>query len=93
MNALTKFALVITSIVLPLSANAAIKSNLQDSTTLAKSDIVKLVDIEMKLSATELLESVKIEKQIVTVPMSRLFVFSNTSYSTKSAPRIVVNKP
>jgi len=93
MNALTKFALVITSIVLPLSANAALESDLQDSTTFAKSDIVKLVDTEMKLSATELVESLKTTKTIVTVPASRLFVFTSTPYSTKSAPRIVVNKP
>jgi hypothetical protein len=93
MNALTKFALVITSIALPLSANAALNSDIQETTTFTKTEVVKLVDIEMKLSASELIDSLKIEQQIVIAPASRLFVLTSAPYNNTSAPRIIVNKP
>jgi len=79
MNTLTKFALVITSIVLPLSANAALESNNQDSTTLEKNDVVNLVDKEMKLNTSELVNSLKIEK-IALIPDSYSIVLAKAQY-------------
>lgn len=82
MNTLTKFALVITSIVLPLSANAALESNNQDSTTLEKNDVVNLVDKEMKLNTSELVNSLKIEK-IALIPDSYSIVLAKAQYKNK----------
>jgi hypothetical protein len=82
MNTLTKFALVITSIVLPLSANAALESNNQDSTTFEKNDVVKLVDKEMKLNTSELVNSLKIEK-IALIPDSYSIVLAKAQYKNK----------
>jgi len=79
MNTLTKFALVITSIVLPLSANAALESNSQDSTTLEKNDVVKLVDKEMKLNTSELVNSLKLQ-EIALIPDSYSIVLAKAEY-------------
>lgn len=91
MNALTKFALVIATIALPLSANATANSALQDSTTVAKSDVEKMVKLEMKLNASELVNSIKVEAD-VTVPDYRLYAGSNL-IATKNGQRVVINKP
>ncbi|MGB1297519.1 MAG: hypothetical protein ACPG8A_04545 [Psychrobium sp.] len=91
MNALTKFALVIATIALPLSANATANSELQDSTTVAKSDVEKMVKLEMKLNASELVNSIKV-KADVTVPDYRLYAGSNL-VTIKNGQRVVINKP
>lgn len=92
MNALTKFALVITSIALPLTANAKLASDIQDSTTVSKSDVVKWVDQEMKLSALELVKDVTVVKSTFIAPAAPLFVLNDVSY-TKMGSRIAISKP
>lgn len=91
MNALTKFALVIATIALPVAANASVKSERQDFTTIAKSDVEKLVKQEIKLSASELVNSIKADAKI-TVPDYRLYT-GNNILGSKSGARIVINKP
>lgn len=93
MNTLTKFALVITSIALPLSANAAIKSNVLDSTVLKNTDVVKLMDNEMKLNTSELVHSITIESPITIAPISILneFQLNKSPYNNPNS-QVVINK-
>ena len=93
MNTLTKFALVITSIVLPLSANAALKSNVLDSTTVKNTDVVKLMESEMKLNTDELVHLITIESKIDISPVSILneFQLDDSPYNNP-ASQVVINK-
>lgn len=92
MNALTKFALVFATIALPLTANATLKSELQDSATVEKSDVAKMVDNEMKLSASQLVKSIKVQSS-VTVPDYRLYVGNSSVLRNTAGQRIIINKP
>lgn len=84
MNALIKSALVISSFALSFAANATLKSEIQDTITVTTSDVVAMLNAELKVNTMDLKQQLAFQAPVIDAPNLRQGTASRYAYTSQS---------
>jgi len=93
MNTLIKTALVISSVAFSFAANATLRSEAQDITSLTTNDVVTMLGADMKMNTMELKQQLKFSApKLITPPMPSA-KYQRMAYIPLPATIRTFNKP